>query len=681
MNVPDDSQEQNSSRNKLYVFLFVCSFLIYAFVTLYKLEEFPINFFSDEAVQTVDVQDLVAQNFHDHKGNFLPTYFPVAWNMNISLSVYLQVPGYLLFGKSIFVTRAAQAIVCLLTPIFICLILRHIFNVKWWWLGTLVLLAMPTWFLHSRTALECSLTAPLYAGFMWFYMLYRQGKTRYLYAAVFFAALTFYSRSVAQGLILFTALALFISDLPYHWKNRRTVLLGILLAGIFALPFYRFRLQYPEVIAKQFTMLESYVTQNRPASEKLEIFAEKYWRGLSPQYWFFSDDELVRHRLKGYGHIIPAFFIPFVIGLLVCLYKIKSSPHRLVLIALLASPITSALIEIMVGRIITYFVPACILIVFGIELVKNLLLRVVPADAFLAVGAFAGLSFVNISMLNDALTNGPKWFAEYTLYGMQWGAKQMFEEEIPAFQKANPESQVYLSPDWANGTEVFLGFFDLPRKIKLVSLHEFILHKTKFEDNAVFIVTPQEYSDAIKSKKFDPISVLKTVKYPDGNDGFYFLRLQYSADADKVFEEEKERRKVLKEATVKVQGEDTSVKFSTTDMGPIENLFDGNEGTIIRGMEANPFVVLMTFPSARKISSIECVISNSAYVATFAMFNEQNEKVLEATLPSMADKPSHAVRQLSPAAEKIKSLRFEISNPTIATGDPANMHIAEIQVK
>ena len=70
----------------------------------------------------------------------------------------------------------------------------------------------------------------------------------------------------------------------------------------------------------------------------------------------------------------------------------------------------------------------------------------------LAVGVFALLAGFNLYLCVDALRHGDRWPSDYTLGGVQWGARQLFGTVVPALMAANPAAPVYLSPNWANGT-------------------------------------------------------------------------------------------------------------------------------------------------------------------------------------------------------------------------------------
>jgi len=194
-----------SSRSiSLEMTLFGLSLLTYLSTRLIGLVNFPIYFFTDEAIQTVLASDFVRDHFHNYDGDFFPTFFVNGGQYNLGTSVYLQIIPYLLLGKSVWVTRGIAVLATLMAAISVSLALRSIFKVRYWWAGTLVLSVIPAWFLHSRTAFETGLMVSLYAVFLFFYLLYRNRSPRYLYAALVFGALVIYTYSPGQMVMLVT---------------------------------------------------------------------------------------------------------------------------------------------------------------------------------------------------------------------------------------------------------------------------------------------------------------------------------------------------------------------------------------------------------------------------------------------------------------------------------------------
>ena len=169
------------------------SILIYLVSRFIALDSFPIYFFSDEAIQTVRAGELLLNDFHGEHEEFLPTYLINGGQYNLGVSVYIQILPTLIFGRSIWVTRGLCVLFSLFAVLGVGLAAKNIFKSPQPFLYILILSTIPTWFLHSRTAFETALAVSFYSAFLYCYMMYRQGRMGYLYAAVVFGVLTFYS--------------------------------------------------------------------------------------------------------------------------------------------------------------------------------------------------------------------------------------------------------------------------------------------------------------------------------------------------------------------------------------------------------------------------------------------------------------------------------------------------------
>jgi hypothetical protein len=75
----------------LDVVLFGLSIFTYLCTRFIGLVNFPIFFFTDEAVQTVLAADFVRDHLRNYDGDLLPTFFVNGGQYNLSTSVYLQV--------------------------------------------------------------------------------------------------------------------------------------------------------------------------------------------------------------------------------------------------------------------------------------------------------------------------------------------------------------------------------------------------------------------------------------------------------------------------------------------------------------------------------------------------------------------------------------------------------------
>ena len=700
--------------------VFWLAMLVYMATRLIGLERWPIFFFTDEAVQTVMASDFVHQDFKNYDKESWPTYFNNGSTFNLSsVTVYVQVIPYLLFGKSVFVTRAVSALIGALAALAVGLILRDVFKIRFWWSGVLLLSITPAWFLHSRTAFETVELTAFYALFLLFYLLYRHRNPLYLFPSIFFGALVFYTYSPGALIMAVSGVLLLVSDLPYHWKQRKYVLLGLLLLGLLALPYVRYTQAHPGVTKAQLCTRATYWCEPGSFIGKLGHYLNEYKRGFSLSYWYIPNRyDLDRHLMKGYGHIMWITAPFMLIGLAASLWNLHSSGYRAVLISLLAAPAGSALVQIGITRALVMLIPVTILTAIGLAKVLELLidpagqLRAIRPPGFLAWFGKAGkklseepmfanllarwrephyisaravgvLLFIflvgaNGYMLGDALVNGPTWFQQYDMGGMQYGAIPLFRE-VEQYAEEHPDLRLMVSPDWANGTDVVARFF-LPdtMPIELGSYKGYEYNFNPDIDQRAFVLIPAEWEAMSTSNKFTNIQVDKILNYPNGKPGFYFVRVQYAGDVEQIMEDEIIARHQLQEAKVTVGSELVNVKYSYLDMGTIDNLFDGSLQTLIRTMEANPFTLDIDFSVSRPVSGIVATVG--AMEAEIKLRVTTHDGQIKEYQTVFGATPENLTTQIDfEETWSVKNIHIEVRN--MHAGEPANVHVYEIKLK
>lgn len=759
--ITSEVKSQVSVRN-LATWLFIGAISVYLLTRLIGLDRFPIYFFTDEAIQSLSMYDLINNGYRSPNDELFPTYFRNGEYYNIGLSVYLQWLPVLLFGKSAVATRAASVLVTLIAAFAVSITLRDVFKIKYWWTGTLFLSITPSWFLHSRTAFETAEFVAFYAGALCAYLLYRYKSPRYLYPAVFLGALAFYTYGAAQLIVPLTAAGLLISDWRYHWENRRTAMISLGLVVLLAIPYIRFRLNDPDAPLAHLHMMFSYLTEDAPLGYKVWRYVSEYWVGLSPWYWYIPNvRDLPRHLMKDYGNIMLATLPLALLGLSQILRNLRSSAHRAILIAILVSPTAAALVQTSITRALTFVVLAAILAALGLEQMlqwledpkKHLnelsqrtgpnLKRVILAlfilglgilcarlgkefldrltavsfamllalqvsgafehaarsltsqdgsrrtesrpslHIFLALATFAVLSAANLNMMNDALRNGPLWFRDYGLGGMQYGAFQMFDL-LNRYVEEHPGTKIIFSPDWANGADVVARFFlDDPFIIQIGSVRGHVLQKLPLDENTLFVMTPDEYNLITEIDKFEEIKVVDTVPYPDGNPGFYFVNLTYVDNIDEMFAAEKAARQALQEGAFVIDGEPVNVRYSFLDTDYQEQsmalLFDGDPYTLTKTYEANPFVIELAFPEPRILNGFSIIIGSANVEIKLLCYNKAGA---EPTIYTFSGQGSVDDMELSfdlPKPTEVENLRMEVRD-TVAPAE-SKVHIWELMLR
>lgn len=659
----------------------VIAMAVYLTVRLVGLDSFPIYFFTDEAIQTVLAQDLVRDGMHSYTGEFLPTYLENGSQLNLSTSVYLQVIPLLVFGKSIWVTRGVAVLFTLFAAMAIGLTFKNIFKTPYAFLGILVLSAVPAWFLHSRTAFETALSTSFYAAFLYCYLMYRRGRLKYLFAAVLFGALCFYTYSPAQMVMLVSAVGLFFSDLRYHWQKRRHLLLAILLGVVLAVPYFRFLYLHPEANLQHMQILNSYWVMDMPLGKKIGMYFTEYGKMINPAYWFTTAPvDLVRHVMKGYGRLLWWSAPLAAIGLGMALLRIRKPEYRVVLIAVLASPSGAALSGAGTTRTLFMVIPAAILTTLGLIQVLEWIEKRHIRRATLAAILLVVMTVLNGGMLRDALVNGPTWYEDYTLNGMQYGAEQVFGE-IKQILKKNPDTKITLSSSWANGTDVLARFFfQDPVPFNLGSIDEWLIEKKEIKPESLFILMTTEYDRALQSGKFKEMKVEKVLYSPNGKPGFYFVRLAYRDDIAEILKEEAEQRRQLLRKQMSTQDNGPfSILYPQFDMGEIENLFDGDPNSVVRTLEANPMRLVITFDTPRPISEVVVRIGGTATTLTVTAKPVGDQPTVEVTREL---KESNNLRDITlqfPTGVETNTLTIEVKNTY--DNEPAHVHLWEVSWK
>lgn len=514
--------------------LFFGALLVYATTRLFHIEAFPIYFFCDEAVHSVQFHAMVANGWHslEEPHELLPAYFNNGGMPNLSLSVYVQGIATLIFGQTVEVVRAVSALASLSGAFAIALILRRTFQLKEWWSVVLFLTVLPCWFLHTRTGFETVLMVSSYSWFIYFYLRYRYEDPRWIYAAALAGAATFYSYAPGQGVIGLTALLLLISDARYHWQEKRCVLWGFVISLVLLAPFVRFRLQHPEMMKTHLAILNSYWTQDLALAQKLQIFGRNYLAGFSPHYWFaVGGEDAARHVVPNQPYLPPLILPLALVGLVVCVVRFRESRYRLVLIALVVVPFSSALVAPGITRMLSMVVVFSVCAAIGFSwLIAWIRIRAVYR--LTQIAAFVLLSGAGFVLLRGALIDGPTANRNYGLYGLQWGSTAVYRDLLPRYLEKDPGSRVFITHITSNSPEVFPEFFGWMNKWRVffASLDDickgFVLPKPR----DLVLISAEEF-DTIKTRpEIGSFTVIDRVAFPDGRPAYYLGHLSVTKE-------------------------------------------------------------------------------------------------------------------------------------------------------
>jgi hypothetical protein len=384
--------------------------------------------------------------------------------------------------------------------------------------------------------------------------------------------------------------------------------------------------------------------------------------------------------MKNYGHLLRWSLPFFLLGLGIAIRKIKNPHYRVFLIALLAAPSGAALVGAGITRALFMVIPAVLLTALGLDQVLVWLEKLKTPRSLLIAIVFLGLSTFNGFMVRDALVNGPVWYKDYSLGGQQYGARQVFSE-IQQMLKANPHQKIYLSASWANGTDVLARyFFDDPLPFEMGSIDYFLNEKREISDNQIFILIPEEMKLAQESDKFKDIQEIKVIPYPNGDPGFYIVKIQYVDNIDEILSiEHYARQQLIETELTSADGDQLKVRYPLLDMGKIQDLFDGDTETLARTLEANPMRLQITLAESKIINQVTVRIGGTA-------------STLEVQIVPVEGSTPVTIQKVVPESNDFRDILFEFEKPLevkelrisiLNTYDvePSHVHVWEVSFK
>jgi hypothetical protein len=349
------------------------------------------------------------------------------------------------------------------------------------------------------------------------------------------------------------------------------------------------------------------------------------------------------------------------------------------LISFLAAPIGSALVHVAVTRALVMVIPAVLFISIGtitfLEWIKKRYSNL--SRTFISLSLFIFLASVNFYMLYDILINGPTWYSDYGLGGMQYGGKQVYSA-VKEYLEDDPGALISVSPSWANGADVIANFYlSDPIPVQLGNIEHYLYNFLPLEDGRLFVMTADEFEKTTTSGKFTDIQVQEILDYPDGRPGFYFVQLEYVEDIEQILQKEEAVRRELQVDEIVLDGEKIKVRYPLLDMGKIADLWDGDDRSVARTFEANPFVIELTFPEPREMIGVSLVVGDTDVWIDASLYPAEGVQPEKITAELSGSVQEPAVYLDFGGSKQVEVLVLEVRD--LLQDEPAHVHLWEIQ--
>ncbi len=606
-------------RPRLTVILTILSFISYLITHLLFLQDFPIYFFCDEAYIGNKIHELIAHNFSDASGRFLPLYYekaPQRWVPQISL--YLYLPFVMLFGGGIAALRAGTVILSIPGLIALYRLAKDALRLKEPWLVVAILGSLPVWFLHVRTVFETALIIPFLAIYLWQLTRWLNGDRRAVFGAPITGALLFYSHFSGSIAFVATSLSVLLLNLISIGRQWRRALIsgGILL--VLMIPFLIFSQRSPGAMAEQLFVVNSHwYVPGLSTSERAQLAMTSYLNSFSLSYWFSPDGgrqyDAVRHLWGGRGYL-GYWIFPLVLGGVgISVWRWRDRNYRIVLGCLVASTAASLIVPIMIMRVFAVLVPVSLLAAISIDFAVNLVSSTAARTTMVSILG-VGFALFQGNLLREAITRGPTWFSDYGLYGMAWGTKELYESFLPALASRHPDASLLLTSSWANGADSFNEFFvrdatsPLHGRISLVNVEDFnATLRSGISERVIIVLTEEEWKRFRINPKFSLSEPIEILNLPDGRPGFFAAHFSYSSEAREIFERElSERRKPITSRTELGSLGGAIITHSQFDIGSITDLFDDSDFSLVRTpANVNPLILQIILDSPSPLARIK----------------------------------------------------------------------------
>lgn len=408
-------------KKNLKTILTVAVFILAALLRLYKLGDYPISIYWDEAAIGYNAY-AIAQTGADEYGRKWPLAFESFNDFKLPGYIYLDSVFVKLFGLSEFSVRLPSALAGILAVILVYLLTKRLFATSGQSetiaLLSALLLAISPWHLQlSRAAFETNIALTLTVAGIYLLTAAVNSKIFALIATPILALsfYFYYSSYIFAPLILLSFLAINRERIA---KNIKYYLAGVTIALFVVTPaisqlltsegskrvrevsIFADRSLYEHYIQAQDKSenLLSKLYLNRRIPVAIEAL-DNYLSHFSPGFLFFGSDPNARHHPVGIGNLF-IWQIPFLVAGLWFLVKLKDIKPKYFLLAFLAiAPIPAAFTIEVPHSLRAYNLVIAVTILSSLGIIYLLNSTTLKVTATIAAAAFMILYLYNYYLI------------------------------------------------------------------------------------------------------------------------------------------------------------------------------------------------------------------------------------------------------------------------------------------
>lgn len=394
---------------KLEKLLLAFIVFIAVFLRFYHVDTNPPGLYIDEVSIGYNAYKVLTTGKDEH-GEQYPLFFKSFGDYKMPIYIYTVSASMAVFGKNEFAIRFPAIASGTLSVIVLYFFLKELFfpdkkkysatYVKHIPLLSSLLLAISSWHIQfSRGGFEVTLAVFLFLLASWLITLFwKTQKLAFLWSSYFFYVLAMYSYHVFRIITPIVVIVLSIIIYRKFLKQRRGLLLSVVLFFLIALPLILF--SFSSYGSERFSQTSSFAEYKADSLvEKIKtypiVYIRNYLSFFSFDFLFTFGDGIGRHQMPGFG-LLYRWQLPFLlIGIFFLLKQKKSLLRKVVFWLLLLSPVAASVARPSPHslRVLLMVIPLTIFIAFGIisvfEKRKILFKFTLMAVLFIAIFEFS----------------------------------------------------------------------------------------------------------------------------------------------------------------------------------------------------------------------------------------------------------------------------------------------------
>ncbi len=277
------------------------------------------------------------------------------------------------------------------------------------------------------------------------------------------------------------------------------------------------------------------------------------------------------------------------------------------------------------------------------------------------------------------MTHQQDWKNPYELETIRYDSREIFNF-IKRYETAYPEKKYALNRTWSDDPQILHRFFagDIDG-VEFDVLNGYIDSVRVDLGETLFLLDQEEMDRVRDSGKFKEPFILNTLRLNDGSPLYYFVELTYKPEIYSIIQAEIETRREPRKETITWMGQPVDIYFPALEIGPVTNLVDEDEDTLIKTDRVNPLNLVFEFSEPISVSEVQFRVGSEAVDVFITVYPTGTQ---ESIVFSRQSGPSEGNKTIYIPLESTFIInRLEVIVQEKSANESAPIHLWEIYLK